>query len=203
MTHDAELTGKCKEDFEPASINNPNQSSINIPKSVEYKDASEEREILKPRPAHTRLYNNEPESGHPASIKASPMDPSLLSSKLNGGETKKLKDDSGRNLATKDGYENVPEARVFQTADGDLDCPRDLTSQVPDQENGSSKEEASESSQSPNEAPSQGPQKQSWRRPQQNTWRMGHVCLAFLNFGLNDASYGVRRRRPASLPFSS
>lgn len=33
--------------------------------------------------------------------------------------------------------------------------------------------------------------KQSWCRPRENVWRMGSVCLAFLNFGLNDASYGV------------
>ena len=44
---------------------------------------------------------------------------------------------------------------------------------------------------SPNEIQPQRPRKQGWRRPRQNVWKMGHVCLAFLNFGLNDASYGV------------
>ena len=33
--------------------------------------------------------------------------------------------------------------------------------------------------------------KEGWRRPWENAWRMGSVLLAFLNFGLNDASYGV------------
>ena len=50
----------------------------------------------------------------------------------------------------------------------------------------------------PNERQSQTPRKQGWRTPRQNVWRMGHVCLAFLNFGLNDASNGVC---PFSCPF--
>ena len=41
-----------------------------------------------------------------------------------------------------------------------------------------------------------GKQKESWRRPRKNTWRLVAVCWAFLNFGLNDASYGVRESFP-------
>ena len=34
-------------------------------------------------------------------------------------------------------------------------------------------------------------ERESWNMPRENTWRFADVLLAFWNFGLNDASYGV------------
>ena len=154
-------------DFAPRGASEKALGS-NAPSSDPTLDLGDDKECLK-SPSPDTLTNDEPEPDTTTSPRAT--DPSSPNFDAGLNEKPSIPADGSDAIATpsyqEQGSSDIPDGGIPPRGASDIEAPP------------------------PNDPPRLAPQKQSWRRPRQNTWRMVHVCLAFLNFGLNDASYGV------------